>query len=103
MDIRRKNTIKIRAFHRKLALRLGILGILCCVVLGILAWVMGNNDLKDMAAGRMDPAGRDLTQAGKICGIISVILQAIALVGVIIWLILVLLAGGTAVMQEIQT
>jgi uncharacterized membrane protein YidH (DUF202 family) len=44
-----------------------------------------------MAAGTMDPAGRGLTQAGKICGMISVIL---VIVGLFIWL---LILGGTIV------
>ncbi len=71
-------------------LALGILGIVVCFILGIIAWVMGNNDLREIDAGRMDPSGRSLTHAGKICGMISVILL---IVGTAIWLILVLLLG----------
>jgi hypothetical protein len=59
---------------------LGILGLACCFILGIIAWVMGNKDLQEMDAGRMDPSGRGLTQAGKICGMIAVIWQIIVLV-----------------------
>ena len=69
---------------------LGILGLVCCFICGIIAWVMGNNDLREMAAGTMDSAGRGMTQAGKICGMISVILQ---IVGFIIWLLFVVLMG----------
>jgi len=61
---------------------LGILGIVCCFICGIIAWVMGNNDLKEIDAGIMDPEGRGLTQAGKICGMVSVGLQ---ILGFIIW------------------
>jgi uncharacterized BrkB/YihY/UPF0761 family membrane protein len=50
----------------------GILGIVCCIVFGILAWVFGNQDLQGMDQGRVDPSGRGLAQAGKILGIISV-------------------------------
>ena len=71
----------------------GIIGLLCCIVFGILAWVMGNGDLKEMDAGRMDPSGRGLTQAGKICGIVSV---ALALVGVVIWLLSAVVGAGWA-------
>jgi hypothetical protein len=74
----------------------GILGLVVCVILGIVAWVMGKNDLREMDAGLMDPAGRGLTQAGKICGMISVIL---ALVGLAIWLLVALLGGGAAMSQ----
>lgn len=60
-------------------LTLGILGIVCCMILGIIAWVMANEDLNKMRAGRMDPSGRGLTQAGQILGIISVVLGVIGL------------------------
>ncbi len=74
-----------------LILVLGILGIACCFICGIIAWVMGNGDLREMAAGRMDPSGQGLTQAGKICGMISVILL---IVGIVIQIIILLLGGG---------
>lgn len=74
-----------------LILVLGILGIVCCFICGIVAWVMGNNDMREMDAGRMDPTGRGLTQAGKICGMVSVILQ---IVGFVIWLLMMLLGFG---------
>jgi len=70
----------------------GIIGLVCCLIFGILAWVMGKKDLEEMAAGRMDPAGQGLTNAGRICGMVSVIL---ATVGFVIWLIM-LIAGLAA-------
>lgn len=54
-------------------LALGLLGVPACAC-GIIAWVMANKDLKQMAAGTMDPVGRGLTRAGKICGKIGAIL-----------------------------
>ena len=65
---------------------LGILALVlpCCFVLGIIAWVMGSKDLKEIAAGRMDPAGQGSTNAGKICGMISVLLGILAIV---VWII----------------
>jgi len=75
-----------------LILVLGIIGIVCCCfITGIIAWVMGNNDLREIDAGRMDPTGRGLTQAGKICGMVSVILWIVMLV---IQLLMLLLGGG---------
>jgi hypothetical protein len=60
---------------------LGVLGIVMqCFVLGIVAWVLANNDLQEMEAGRMDPGGRDITYAGKIIGMVSVILTIVAAV-----------------------
>ena len=81
--------------HRgTLILVLGILGLVCCIICGIIAWVFANTDLREMDAGRMDPSGRSLTQAGKICGIISVVL---AVVGLGFWVLSMLFFGATAV------
>lgn len=73
-------------------LALGILGLVCCFICGIIAWVMGNNDLREMAAGRMDRSGQGMTQAGKICGMISVILQV---VGFVIWFLMMAIGVGS--------
>ena len=61
-----------------LILTFGILGVACCFPFGIAAWVMGNNDMKQIEAGTMDPTGKGTTNAGKICGIIG---TAIAILG----------------------
>ena len=58
----------------------GILGLIVCFPLGIVAWVMGNADLKEMDAGTMDPEGRGLTQAGKILGIIGTLLATLGFI-----------------------
>lgn len=71
----------------------GILGLVVCVIFGIVAWVMGKGDLQEMAAGRMDPSGEGLTKAGKICGMIGVILN---LVAIVLWVIIMVLAVGAA-------
>ena len=60
------------------SLVLGIPGRVVCGPLGIVAWVMGSRDLKEMDAGTMDPAGRGTAQAGKICGIIATIMLILA-------------------------
>ncbi|HIN84251.1 MAG TPA: DUF4190 domain-containing protein [Phycisphaerales bacterium] len=67
----------------------GILGLLVCMPLGIVAWVMGSADLKAMDAGTMDPDGRSSTQAGKILGIIATLLAVLSFV-----LGMLLLAGA---------
>jgi hypothetical protein len=60
-----------------------LLGIIACCggcfLAGLPAWVMANNDLPLMDAGRMDAEGRGLTQAGKVCGIIGTGLTGVAL------------------------
>ena len=57
-----------------LILVLGILSLIICQPLGIAAWLMGRSDLKQIADGTMDPAGKDLTNIGRILGIIATVL-----------------------------
>ncbi len=71
---------------------LGILSVVLCFICGIIAWVMGNADIKAMNAGTMDPSGRGMTQAGRIIGIVGTVLGCLALV----WVILVFVVFGTA-------
>ena len=64
--------------HRgAMILTFGIIGVACCFPFGIAAWVMGHADIKLIDSGEMDPTGRSMTNGGKICGIISVILTVI--------------------------
>jgi len=74
---------------------LGILGIVVCFICGIFAWVMGKNDLREMDAGIMDPAGRGITKAGKICGMIGTILGCLWFFFMLISLALSLLVFAT--------
>jgi len=67
----------------------GILGLVVCQLFGIAAWVMGNTDLNEMNAGYMDPSGRDLTNAGRICGMIA---TALLIIPVMFGLIVVLIS-----------
>ena len=80
--------------HRGTAvLVLGILSLVVgCVgmILGIIAWTMGNTDLREMAAGTMDPSGESNTKAGRICGIIGTCLGIVGLVIGILWFVFVL-------------
>ncbi len=76
----------------------GILGIVICGIFGIVAWVMGNSDLRAMREGRMDPTGEGLTNAGKICGIIGVVLNlVIATFYIVFFVILAAAVAGGAV------
>ncbi|UCD76530.1 MAG: hypothetical protein JSV91_06315 [Phycisphaerales bacterium] len=83
----------MRAHRGAMILVFGILGIVLCVIFGIVAWVMGNNDLREMQAGRMDPAGEGLTVAGKVCGIVSVVLALIGVIIAILWIVLIVIIG----------
>jgi hypothetical protein len=68
-------------------LTLGILALFvwCCPIIG---WIVGgivlnmaNKDLTEMAARRMDDSGYGITMAGKICGIIGLVLATLNAIG----------------------
>lgn len=67
-------------------LTLGILalaGLVICLpslILGPIAWAMGNNDLSLMRAGRMDREGEGATTGGHTCGMVATILGVIGIV-----------------------
>lgn len=73
---------------------LGILSLVCCQPIGIAAWVMGNGDLASMDRGAMDPEGRQLTQAGRICGIIGVALMVLGAVAYTLFFGVALVGGA---------
>ncbi len=68
---------------------LGILGLVCCSPLGIAAFVMGNNALKEIDAQPGRYSNRQIVQIGRILGIIAMVL----LVLTVIWF---LFLGGLA-------
>lgn len=80
--------------HRGAAvLTIGILSLVVCgPILGPIAWVMGNNDLREMQEGRMDRTGEGITQAGRVIGIVSTIMHMVVLS--IYCLIFMAMAGG---------
>jgi predicted Zn finger-like uncharacterized protein len=62
--------------HRgSMILTLGILSFFFFpIILGPMAWIMGNTDLAEMRAGRMDREGEGSTNAGRVCGMIATLL-----------------------------
>ena len=71
------------------ALVLGVLGLICCNVLGPFAWVMANNELKAIDAGQIAETNRGMAQVAKILGIIGTVFLGL----VVLW---VVLFGGMA-------
>jgi hypothetical protein len=73
---------------------LGILSLVLCSILGPVAWVMGNNAIREMDA---DPlavwSNRSNITAGRICGIISSVLL---MIGVAIGIIAIAVAVGSS-------
>src|SRR5690242_1236717 len=93
--------VPLRPHRGTAVLVLGILSLVIgCVgwILGIIAWSMGSSDLRDMDAGRMDPSGRGLTQAGKVCGMIGTFLHLAGLIIFLLWMFVVggMVAAGAA-------
>jgi hypothetical protein len=56
-----------------LILALGIIGLLCCSPVALVAFILGRRDMAEMDAGRMDPSTRSLTNVGRILGLIGII------------------------------
>jgi len=75
---RRRRRRDVAPHRGSTVLTLGILSlVLLCVglILGPIAWAMGSTDMAEIRAGRMDPDGEGITNAGRICGIIGTFLN----------------------------
>ncbi len=82
------------ADHRGvLILLLGLAPFVLCVPTGPIAWWLGNQDMADIRAGRMDPSGEGLTQVGRIMGIISTVMM---LLSVLLLCVFLAFIGGLA-------
>lgn len=96
--IRHAHAIAQRHHRGGLVLALGVLGfIVAGVILGPIAWWMGSRDLAAMDREEMDPTGRELTEAGRICGIIVTFLSVIGValgIGLLTIVLLGLLLGA---------
>jgi ABC-type Fe3+ transport system permease subunit len=57
---------------------MGILGLVCCGILAIVAWVMGNKAQKEIDAGQYAPTSG--VKIGRILGMIGTILSILGLV-----------------------
>jgi len=95
-DRPRRRSRRDTAPHRgTLILVLGILGLVVCGPLGIGAWVMGNNDMREIRAGRMDPEGESLTNIGRILGMVATIFCILGLCMFVVWIVFfVAMAAG---------
>ena len=60
--------------------------------LGIAAWLMANSDLEEMSRGYMDPSGRDLTNTGRILGMVSTGLLVTSLIIVLFFVLIPIVA-----------
>lgn len=72
-------------------LAVAIMGFIsACPILSIMAWVMGNGDLREMREGRMDPQGQGLTFAGYLLGmVLAGVWILVAVIGLFVMLVYV--------------
>jgi hypothetical protein len=84
-SLRQVQPIARKSHRAGTILALGIIGLFVCGPLCIAAWVMGDNDLREMDAGIMDNSGRSTTSTGRSLGILGVILW---IIGVIVFFII---------------
>ena len=80
----------LKADRGLLVLWMGILGsvLFFVPVFGVMAWVMGSSDLREMRQGTMDPRGVGLTRAGQLLGMIEVLAFIVLMVVVLFgWLV----------------
>ena len=73
---------------------IGLVGSFLCAQIplsffAIAAWIMGQNDLREIKAGRMDPEGEGQTRAGWILGIIGSILLVLTIAGCMLWFLMI--------------
>jgi hypothetical protein len=71
---------------------LGVLSLVVCQFLGPVAWIMGNNVIKEIDANPGAYTNRGSVQAGRICGIISSCL----IIATVVIIAVTLLAVGAA-------
>ena len=73
---------------------LGILSIVVCGVLGPIAWVMGNNAMREMNANPgVEYRNRGNVSAGRVCGIIGTVMLALS---VLAFLFMFIVFAGTS-------
>ena len=66
---------RCRPHRGALVLALGILSWVSCPLFGLFAWILGNADLQRMELGQMDSSGRELTQVGRILGMVHLLVM----------------------------
>lgn len=71
----------VNAHRGGIILALGILSwAIGCPPFGVMAWIMGSNDLDEMRQGTMDLQGQSFTAAGRLIGMLHTILAIILLI-----------------------
>jgi len=70
---------------------LGLIGLLVCQILGIVAWILGNNYLKKCRQMNVQPEG--MAVAGRILGIIATVFWILWIIALVIFFIASVFVG----------
>jgi hypothetical protein len=80
---------------------MGILSLVCCPLVGPLAWIWGRGDLQKIQSGEIAQDAEQLTKIGMILGIIGTVFLVIDFFGLCVWGII--LAIGIAGASKVKT
>jgi hypothetical protein len=58
---------------------LGILGLVCCGLLGPVAWIMGNRTVREIDQSPGVYTNRAAANAGRICGIVGTVFLVLSI------------------------
>jgi predicted Zn finger-like uncharacterized protein len=98
---RRRRRRYLQPHRGQLIMILGILSfVVAGLILGPIAWILGNADLKEIREGRMDPEGESQTSTGRICGMVSTIIHLGGLVvcgvGMVVYFVFIVAIIGAS-------
>lgn len=77
-----------------ISLVLGILGLVCCAILGPFAWYLGKAELSAIKRGETPQAGEGIAMAGMILGIVGTAMLILSILWVVFF-------GGLAVLATL--
>jgi len=87
------NQIQLPRGNGVLILVLGILGLVLCPPTGIIAWIMGHQELNKIRLGQISKQDEGITRAGKILGIIGTIYFILLTIFLAIYIIFIVVVA----------
>jgi hypothetical protein len=75
---------------------LGIVSIVCCPLVGPVAWIMGKGDMAKVKSGEIAKEAETMTFIGMILGIVGTVILVLDLIGGCVYAILAIFVLGAA-------